>query len=462
MKKYNFLKVIFITLGIMILLSWIIPASQYGPSGLEIGSRIGVGKWDFAQYLIRGFQYASMTIAYILLVGGFYGILNKTGVYKKIIDEIVDKFKTNKLAFLVIISLLLASITSFAGLSLALFFIFPFIVSILLVMEYDRLTILAATIGSVLIGIIGATYADSIVGEITSRLSIDFQSEIITRIFLLVISTFLLVIHIINNQSKNKISKNFVDPLYLEEKSSKKSYWPMVIVMDLVLLIMILSAVAWEPAFKITWFASVHQSIMEFEILSTPIFNRLLGNIPPFGLWTISEFSMLILIASIIIAVIYKIKLDNAIEAFGEGIKKVLPVALVVGLIHIAFAITSNHLYYFTIIDKLLDLTSTFNILTMSLVTIVGGPLTVDLMYFSLIIPIFTNIIQDNNVYPIISVLIQSIYGFTMLLVPTSLLLAIGLSYLDVSYISWLKYIYRFAIRILIVIIITLTIMTII
>ena len=52
----------------------------------------------------------------------------------------------------------------------------------------------------------------------------------------------------------------------------------------------------------------------------------------------------------------------------------------------------------------------------------------------------------------------QSLYGLVQLVGPTSILLLIGLSYLEVPYKSWLKYIWRFIVALLIVILLTLII----
>jgi len=453
-KKYNLFKIIIILLGIMTLLSWIIPASQYGQNGLEIGDRVVVGIGHLYYYFIRGFQNAVTPIVFILLVGGFYGILNKTGVYTELIDMFANRFKNSRTVLLVTISLILSFITSFTGLTIALFLILPFIISVLMVMKYDKFTILATTIGSILIGFIGSTYGNNIVGTVNNRLSLNFQTEIISRVFLLAIALFLLIVYIINNQKKSNSDKKFEDPLYFEEKKSKKSIWPMIFIIDSVVLIMILSSIAWVSAFKINWFSEMHKTIMTYEILSTPIFGRILGNMPAFEFWSLNEFCMLVIIASIVIVLIYKIKLDSAIEGFVVGAKKLLPTALLIGLIHMTFFITANHLFYFTIINSLLNLTDTFNVITMALVTMIGSVLTFDLMYFSGAMPVFLSIITDTGIYPAISVLIQAIFGFSMLLVPTSIMLIIGLSYLNVSYTEWLKYIYRYAIWLLIVIII--------
>ena len=50
----------------------------------------------------------------------------------------------------------------------------------------------------------------------------------------------------------------------------------------------------------------------------------------------------------------------------------------------------------------------------------------------------------------------QSVYGLIRIVGPTSVFLIIGLSYLEVPYKSWLKYIWRFVLELLIVVFVVL------
>ena len=52
--------------------------------------------------------------------------------------------------------------------------------------------------------------------------------------------------------------------------------------------------------------------------------------------------------------------------------------------------------------------------------------------------------VYDANVLPIIALIFQAIYGIVMVIAPTSIFLLVGLSYLNVSYKDWVKYIWKF------------------
>ena len=67
---------------------------------------------------------------------------------------------------------LIAIISSVVGLELGLFFIYPFVISLLLLMGYDKLTALTATLGATVVGIYGSTLSGvmySVSNSITER-----------------------------------------------------------------------------------------------------------------------------------------------------------------------------------------------------------------------------------------------------------------------------------------------------
>ena len=73
--------------------------------------------------------------------------------------------------------------------------------------------------------------------------------------------------------------------------------------------------------------------------------------------------------------------------------------------------------------------------------------------------PIVSSLTENANL-SIYAVMFQSIYGLIQLVGPTSLLLLVGLTYLEVPYKTWLKYIWRFLLEIIIVILVVLMIVS--
>ena len=53
----------------------------------------------------------------------------------------------------------------------------------------------------------------------------------------------------------------------------------------------------------------------------------------------------------------------------------------------------------------------------------------------------------------VISILLQSVFGLVSIFAPTSAMLFVGLSYMDIPYKDWIKYIWKFVLIMLVVII---------
>ena len=90
-----------------------------------------------------------------------------------------------------------------------------------------------------------------------------------------------------------------------------------------------------------------------------------------------------------------------------------------------------------------------------------GSVFYVDFYYTSA--GIFSNIVptlSDSANLSVYAAMFQSLYGLVQIVGPTSILLLVGLSYLEVPYKSWLKYIWRFVVELLIVILIVLMIVS--
>ena len=153
---------------------------------------------------------------------------------------------------------------------------------------------------------------------------------------------------------------------------------------------------------------------------------------------------------------VYRVKFDDAMDGFLYGIKKMLPASLIVMLAYAVLVCSYNHGFMETLITMISDKFGD-NALVHSFVTLLGSVLNVDLYYVSA--GIFTSVtssLTDSANLSVYAVMFQSLYGLVQLVGPTSILLIVGLSYLEVPYKTWLKYIWRFVVELLIVILLVL------
>ena len=463
MKKHNTLKVVIITLLLFALLTWILPCATYQTEYTELG-RYQVGLFDILSYQSTVLGYFGYVALFVLVVGGFYGVLYKTGAYRRMLDSLVKKFKGKEVICLVVIMALFAFLTSFAGLQLALLMLFPFVISLVLMMGYNKSTAIAVTAGSVAVGLMGTTFAYNTTQVLQQYLSVELTDLIWVKVILLVLGVVLLALFVLKFGKKASTKKADDKEEFIPEevkttkgkekdkdKKHKVKVWPLVLILDLILLVTILGFIPWNGAFGITLFEDVTTAITEFELFGFPIFGKILGAVSPFGYWTLVELVTVMLLAIIILKFVYKIKWDDVFDGFGKGVKKALVPALIVILIYTCLVLTTYDPYQLVIYKFILGLTKGFNIFTTGLVVVISSIFNGDPLYaFYSVLPYFVSVVTDTNNYQLIAVIFQSLYGIVTLVAPTSIPLMVTLAYTNTSYKDWFKYIWKLLVALLV------------
>lgn len=450
MKKNSVLKVVFFTIILAVVLTWVLPSTYYD-GGIVDNGRAQLGLFDFIGYLnaiVSSFGYIPL---YILAVGGFYGVLYQTNGYRNLLDKIVAKYRGHEWIFLTLVMILFAVITSFSGLTIGLLFLFPFIITTILLMGYSKTTAILTTVGSVCIGLIGTTFSAIETSAINSTLNLAPSSELLAKFVLLVLGLVILIVNTVMYSRKHKISEARKGFLYPETSNPKAKSWPVIFVFDVALLLMILSFISWKDVFNIDIFDQVVSSITSFKIGGFPIFAKLLGEVASFGNWQLSDLIGLVVFATLFVAFLCRVKFDDMLKGFGAGARKALTPAFVASVLYVLIYITYYNSYIITIVKPIIELTDSFNVVTTSVVAIISHFFNVEL-YFSAsnLLGYVTSIFTDSNVYGTIGVIWQATYGLTMLFVPSSVILMTVLSYLNVSYFKWLKTIWKILLQLLV------------
>lgn len=479
MKKHNLLKVIGIAFLVLIVLTWIIPAGTYSGAVFTEGKTAPLGIIDIIELPLNTIQTFIVYGLIFVVIGGFYGVINKTGAYTSIVDKIVKSFKGKENKFLILTILVFALLSSVTGLTLPLFVLVPFFVAVLLLLRFSKITTLASTFGAILVGSIGSTYGLSGGGYVKYFFNLNMNDEIFTKIILLAIVTFLLIVHVLKT-SKAENVKEIEEPkkktvkkttkkaekaeevvavknilFYEKQSSKKKSALPLVIISSVAFVLILVGMYSWSDLFGITLFSEMHESLMEIEINGYPIFANLYGSISAIGQWYNYELAAILIIASMLIAWIYSISIDEYIEGFVSGAKKMLPTALyavISGIIFYSMLKNSSGNISFTITNAILGSVENFSIIPTTIAAGFGSLFYNDFSY--LLGNIYQVLLLNDTVYySLIGIIFQSVYGLVMLLVPTSLVLVAGLAYMEVSYKEWVKYIWKYLVKILAVVI---------
>ncbi len=452
-----------------IIFTWIIPYGQFnGGDFYDYGiSRVGIVDISISMY--NALYYVMDKVIFLFVLGGVYGVLSKISGYQRLVSAIANKLKKHAIVFSVIVSAFLFVLTSLFTQSFVVLAFVPFFVSILLKMNLDKLSAFIVTFGSILVGFLGATYGTEGVNSFSVYLSTDFNTGLTYRFIIaavtIVLYNFFICMRlkkVLSETKKNTKNSEIEDDPFKVETSKKKNAIPTAIILFLMMVIIILGYISWNDYFGITIFNEFHEwlttlaPVEDFTIMSYILGQRAAA----FG-----EFDYVFMLCSafiimaIILAFLYRMKVDEFIQSFYDGVKKIFkPIALFVAS-YMVFGIIVSIPFTSTISNWLFNLVEGFNPFTTSASAFISSVFSQDLGYTGYSVGAFINAIYSNEL-DIVHAIYTSMYGLVGLFMPTSAILLIGLSLMKIDYKSWLKYIWLFVVGMLIILLVLFTVVT--
>ena len=170
-----------------------------------------------------------------------------------------------------------------------------------------------------------------------------------------------------------------------------------------------------------------------------------------------------LILFTLILKFIYRVKFDEAIDNFMNGAKKMIPTVFLVMLTSAILVCAYNFGFMSNIISLISESKLGLNILTGTLISGLGTLLHSDLYYT--VAGVYSTMIAqvtDESLYSVYALLFQSVYGIVSIIGPTSLLVIFALKYFDVPYTTWVKYIWRFVLMLLLLVILVLLVLSLI
>lgn len=543
MKKHGLLK----TLGIMLLL--IIVITYFIPGRQDTISYIGLADApvNYFSIVLSNFSYIFL---YVLVIGGFYSILNKIPAYKKMLDSIVTRVKPIGRKFIFLIIIIFAVVASLTGMDIQLLIFVPLVASIIILLGYDKLVAVSSTIVSILIGYLGGIFTTILnpntYGITTFEEFVGLENKFANTFpkLLLLLTGIALLIYFVNKHisdvenKKVKYELNDSSELLISEvKGNYKNIkvWPLVTTLVLMFVVMVLGLIPWASLYDVNFFNDFHTTItgltvgalivrlivaivtfgliqlvtyivslikktkfnfnvtipviaslvvlLILEILSVSetwnfydltfmenivsffkgnsffdfafMSNIVSDSLPALGEWNVNGnpwynyiiVSVLALFVALVLVIINKVKADEAVDSFIEGCKKALPSALLITIAYVVLVCAYNNGF----LELLISSYGKFNFGVSSLLALLGCLLNVDSYYIvaGCFSPILT-LVTDESIYAALAILFQGIYAIFSVVGPTSIILIFALTYFDVPYTTWLKYIWRFVLGLIV------------
>lgn len=460
-----------IIIGIVILvavLSWIIPGGAYDyvdPNASKLQPIAGTyhitdsnpqGVGDIIMAPINGFVDSVDIVLYTLIIGGFLAIVMKTGAIDAGIGYTIQKLKGREKLLIPV----LMAIFSFAGAAFGIeeetLPFFPVLIPVLLAAGYDTLTALSVIKIGAALGVMGSL-ANPFAVAIASRFAgISIGDGIIIRLVLLVI--YIPSGIIFTMRYAEKVRKDPTKSLVYEQAEKNKKFFLKDTQYD------VLPKFTLKRKLVLTVFIGAFL-IMMWGVLP---WEDLGITFIPTMYWWFGELSGVFLTASIIVAIIGGLKEEEFIDTFIDGAKDLLGVAVIIGVARGVTVIMNDAIITDTILhagESILASTSSvvFSIATYIIYLILSFFVPSSSGLATLSMGIMAPLADFAGVgREIVVIAFAAANSMLALLSPTVGLLMGVLTMTRTSYITWIKFIWKFLLFIALVTIVVLSVATLI
>lgn len=441
MKKYNVFKILTISILVTIVLSFLIPSTSFDYYGnLSKGSINPISIIDSFANGITSLGVFLNAFIYVLCIGIFYFVLKKTNKYDETITNTAYMFRNKKILFNIISICIFAIVTAITGDMMPMLVFVPAFIDISKKLGYDSKISILTTIGSIILGSSASlytNYTNQILGSVVG-------DNILFKILILLIVIVSLIIFTMIFSKKPENTKL--------EKTSKNSVTFISIAFDIIIVLIILGMTSWSSYFGFEWFNTIYENIVNFEIFDISPFTALIGaSVAPLGSWTIFDLSVLLLILSVINAIVYRVKFDELLQSVAEGLKKSLPYALIIVFANIVLVNAYNSGFFYTILSSLGKMSD--KLFSSTIISMLSSFVYPDYTYASqFTLSTLTAVVSSTDYNIVLALVFQAIYSIFLLIMPTSILILIGLRYTNVRYKDWFKFIFKYVIVLLVLV----------
>lgn len=342
--------VLFIIIAIMAVLTWFIPAGAYETAkdgGVISGTYKTVasnpqGFFDILMAPVRGMlgvegtDGAIQVSFFILMVGGFLGVVNKTGALDTGIASVVRKNKGREKMLIAILIPLFALGGSTYGMGEETMAFYPLLIPVMIAVGFDSIVAVAIILIGSQIGCLASTINPFATGVAADAAGVSIADGMIWRI----IQWFILVgmsIWFVYNYA-SKIEKDPSKSLVADKAEEHKEFFQLqnsgeelskrqrnvLTIFTLTFVIMILSLIPWED-FGIKLFTNINTWLTTMPILGGAI-GKTMG---AFGTWYFPEITMLYIMMGVLVAIVYRMSEDDFLSSFLTGAGEFLGVAII-------------------------------------------------------------------------------------------------------------------------------------
>lgn len=285
---------------------------------------------------VEGTDGAIQVSFFILMVGGFLGVVNKTGALDTGIASVVRKNKGREKMLIAILIPLFALGGSTYGMGEETMAFYPLLIPVMIAVGFDSIVAVAIILIGSQIGCLASTINPFATGVAADAAGVSIADGMIWRI----IQWFILVgmsIWFVYNYA-SKIEKDPSKSLVADKAEEHKEFFQLqnsgeelskrqrnvLTIFTLTFVIMILSLIPWEE-FGIKLFTNINTWLTTMPILGGAI-GKTMG---AFGTWYFPEITMLFIMMGVLVAIVYRMSEDDFLSSFLTGAGEFLGVAII-------------------------------------------------------------------------------------------------------------------------------------
>ncbi len=439
--------ILVLLIALMAVLTWIIPAGQYDRITTATGEepvagsyhlveRAGQGVGDVLLAPFEGFYSAADIAVFILMVGSFLGIMNKTGALESGIFNILRLMKgKEKLMIPILMTLFALGGTTF-GMSEETIAFYALILPIFITAGYDAVTAVAVIMLGAGIGVFASTVNPFATGIAAGFAGISMGEGIILRLGMFVLGLVITIIFVMRyaERVKKDPTRSLVYDMREENKkafSSSSESAP---------------ALTFKRKLALSLFALTFV-IMIYSVI--PFGDMGIDFLPSLN-WWFPELSALFLAMGVLTGLVYGLGEKDIIDGIVTGAADLLGVAFIIGISRGITVIMNNGIITDTILNYGETLLSGLHAgLFILLNYLVFIPLSVLIPSSSglatLAMPVLAPLADFAGVgRALVITAFQSASGIVNLITPTSAVVMGGLAIGRVPYGRWIRFVWKY------------------
>lgn len=347
--------ILFAIIFVIAVLTWIVPAGQYQiddsgnliPGTYEVIESHPQGLWDVVKAPIEGMLGNDKTggaipvSLFILVIGGFLGIVNQTKALDNGIGSILKKYNGKEKKLIIVLMILFSLGGTIYGMAEETLAFYPLLIAIMVSIGLDTITAVATILIATTVGCLASTVNPFATGVAAQAAGISPGEGLIWRIALYVILVTAAITYVYryatkieNNPEKSYVFANREEDIrkyklqnvdYSITKTQKK-------VLGLFILtfaVMIMGLVPWSSInSNWTFFTTFNEWVK-----GIPFIGNLIGqDITPFGDWYFTEITLIFMLMSVIIGLVAGMKESDIVDTFVSGARDMVKVAFIVAI----------------------------------------------------------------------------------------------------------------------------------